>query len=241
VLFSFVVSMTLTAVLCSKFMTNPADRKKTWFQKALLSPFDRWLTGLELGYEKLIKWMLEHRFANMARIMVTVVVGFGFYYFIGSEMMPLADVGQASVQMEMKPGTSFAGTQKAVNQLEDIILEEGGSQGWIEHAAIEIGEERGPGMPQRISYSGYGMRMVNGVSGMLTLTEDRQARYRTAILELGDVEACDPGGRQHRQSGCAWAEPCGDCGAGLLRPQRRSDAGVLPSAEQAPGLDPRAL
>lgn len=176
VVFSYIVSMTLTAVLCSRFLQHTDERKKTWFSQLVLNPFDRGLTKLEEGYERLIKWLLHHRFANMVRVLVTVIVGFGFYYFIGSEMMPLADVGQASVQLEMKPGTSYAGTKSAVRQLEQIMLEEGGEQGWIQKASIEIGNESGPGMPQRVTYSGYSMRMVNGASGMLTFSDKDSGR-----------------------------------------------------------------
>jgi len=176
VVFSYIVSMTLTAVLCSRFLQHTEERKKTWFSQLVLNPFDRGLTKLEHGYEKLIKWLLHHRFANMVRVLVTVIVGFGFYYFIGSEMMPLADVGQASVQLEMEPGTSYTGTKSAVRQLEKIMLEEGGEQGWIQKASIEIGNESGPGMPQRVTYSGYSMRMVNGASGMLTFSDKDSGR-----------------------------------------------------------------
>lgn len=176
VVFSYIVSMTLTAVLCSRFLQHTEERKKTWFSQLVLNPFDRGLTKLEHGYEKLIKWLLHHRFANMVRVLVTVIVGFGFYYFIGSEMMPLADVGQASVQLEMEPGTSYTGTKSAVRQLEKIMLEEGGEQGWIQRASIEIGNESGPGMPQRVTYSGYSMRMVNGASGMLTFSDKDSGR-----------------------------------------------------------------
>ncbi len=71
----------------------------------------RWLEALEHGYERLIRWMLQHRFVNMARVLATIIIGFGFYYFIGSEMMPLADVSQAYGALEMQPGTSFTATE----------------------------------------------------------------------------------------------------------------------------------
>jgi HAE1 family hydrophobic/amphiphilic exporter-1 len=174
--FSYIVSMTLTAVLCSKFMEQPSERKRTWFSRWILEPFDGWLSRLESGYGRLIAWLLEHRFANMVRILATVVAGFGFYYFIGSEMMPLADVGQASMQLEMKPGTSFAGTKKAVRHLEQIMHEEGGAQGWITSVSMELGNESGPGMPQEVTYTGYGMRQVNGASAMLTLSDKDSGR-----------------------------------------------------------------
>ncbi|MBX3117445.1 MAG: efflux RND transporter permease subunit [Fimbriimonadaceae bacterium] len=176
VAFSYFVSMTLTSVLCSRFLRHPDSRRITWFSQLILAPFDNGLKRLEHGYEKLIRWLLRHRFANMVRVLVTVMIGFGFYYFIGSEMMPLADVGQASMQLEMQPGTSFAATKGGVRQLEQIMAEEGGRQGWIRKASIEIGNEAGPGMPQDVAYTGYGMRMVNGASAMLTFSDKDSGR-----------------------------------------------------------------
>lgn len=175
--FSFVVSMTLTAVLCSKFMTLPETRPKTWFSKVFLAPFEGRLVALEHGYERLIRWLLKHRFANFVRIGLTVVAGFALYNFIGSEMMPLGDVGQASLQMEMQPGTPFTATESATKRLEKIIVEEGGRQGWISHASIELGVESGPGMTTGGAYfTGYQMSQVNGVSAMLSLTDKDSGR-----------------------------------------------------------------
>ncbi len=174
---SYFVSMTLTAVLCSRFMSLPEQRSMTWFSRLFLAPFNRGLVSLEDGYERLIKWMLQHRLANFVRIGITVILGFTFYYFIGSEMMPLADVGQASVQLEMQPGTPFKATQTAVTHLEKLIAEEGGKQGWIKDASIEIGVEGGPGMTTGGAYfTGYQMNQVNAASGMLTLSDKDSGR-----------------------------------------------------------------
>ncbi len=174
---SYFVSMTLTSVLCSRFMTLPDNRRKTWFSRLFLAPFERRLQGLEHGYERLIRWLLKHRFANFARIGITVILGFTLYYFIGAEMMPLADVGQASLQLEMQPGTSFAATEKAVDKLESILTEEAVGKGWITHASIEMGVEGGPGMTTGGAYfTGYQMNSVVGASAMLTLTDKDSGR-----------------------------------------------------------------
>ncbi|HWD41324.1 MAG TPA: efflux RND transporter permease subunit, partial [Fimbriimonas sp.] len=139
-------------------------------------PFERGLTRMESGYERLVRWMLRNPFANFLRIGITIVLGFAFYYFIGSEMMPLADVGQASLQLEMKPGTSFPATELAVRHLEKIIQEEGGRQGWIRRASIELGVEGGPGMTGGAYFTGYAMNSVNSASGMLTLSDKASGR-----------------------------------------------------------------
>jgi hydrophobic/amphiphilic exporter-1 (mainly G- bacteria), HAE1 family len=140
-------------------------------------PFEKWLAGLESGYERLIRWLLKHRFANFVRIGITVLIGFTLYYFIGSEMMPLGDVGQASLQLEMLPGAAFPKTERAVGQLEKILVEEGGKQGWLRWASFEIGAEGGPGMTTGGAYyTGYQMNSVSGASAMLTFTDKDTGR-----------------------------------------------------------------
>jgi len=174
---SYFVSMTLTSVLCARFMQSPEGRRKTWFSRLFLEPFERRLERLENGYERLIRWLLKHRFANFVRIGITVLFGFTLYYFIGSEMMPLADVAQASLQMEMKPGQSFAQTEKAVKKLENILIEEGGKQGWLEQVSIELGQEGGPGMTTGGAYfTGYQMNSVSSASAMLTFSDKDTGR-----------------------------------------------------------------
>lgn len=173
---SYIVSMTLTAVLCSRYMQLPEDRPTGWFARTFLHRFESLMQRMEKGYERLIRYLLRHRFVNFTRVAITLIAGFGFYYFIGSEMMPLADVGQASLQLEMKPGTSFAETERAVQQLQKIMKEEGGEQGWIRHASFEIGAEGGPGMTGGAYFSGYGMMRVNSATGMLTFSDKDSGR-----------------------------------------------------------------
>lgn len=174
--FSYAVSMTLTSVLCSRFMVTPDKRSRTWFARFFLEPFDRKLEALETAYENTVRWMLRNPGANFLRIAITILIGFTFYNFIGSEMMPLADVGQASMQLEMQPGTSFPATEKAVKSLEKIIAEEGGDKGWITNASVELGAEGGPGMTGGAYFTGYAMNSVNSASGMLTFTDKGSGR-----------------------------------------------------------------
>lgn len=175
---SFLVSLTLTALM-SAHLLKPHDdpivlsEQNRWFYRTALAPFQRGLDRLEVGYANLIRRMLKNRFANLARIFSTVIIGFGFYYFIGSEMMPLADVGQAYLTLEMQPGASYAQTERAVRQIQDIIAK----YPEIQHASIEVGFEGGPGYTAGAYFSGYSMGFTNGAVAMLTLT-DKDTRKR---------------------------------------------------------------
>lgn len=175
---SFFVSLTLTALMAAHILKphdDPAVLRENngWFYRAMLTPFQRVLDRMETGYANLIRGMLKNRFANLARIFSTIIIGFGFYYFIGSEMMPLADVGQAYLTLEMEPNTSYAATERAVRQLEKIMEK----YPEIQHASIEIGFEGGPGYTSGAYFNGYSMGFTNGAVAMLTFT-DKDTRKR---------------------------------------------------------------
>jgi hydrophobic/amphiphilic exporter-1 (mainly G- bacteria), HAE1 family len=182
---SMLVSFTLTALLCATFLRPPEMRSAKYTGRNPLfrilnsafricvDPFQRGLDRLENAYARLIDWMLKHRFANFARVMAVLILGCGFYYFLGSEMMPLADVGQANGFMEMQPGTSFAENERAVQKLEQIMLK----YPELEKASIEIGAES---MFESWTpfYTGYQMPQIAGASMMLTFS-DKDERQRT--------------------------------------------------------------
>jgi len=176
---SMMVSFTLTALLCANWLRPEEKREHDlkfkpyyYVHTYALMPFQRFLDWLEAGYSRLIAWMLRNRFTNFARIMVTVILGYGFYHFIGSEMMPLADVGQAYGILEMAPGTSFEQTEKAVYEIEKIMLQ----YPEIHKVSTEIGVEN---MLESTGtyFTGYAMPAANAATFMMTLS-DMSKRHR---------------------------------------------------------------
>lgn len=172
---SMLVSFTLTALLCANLLkphSELVNERNSWFYKHILGPIQHSLDRMETGYGSVIGWMLKNRFMNMARILATVIIGFTFYNFIGSEMMPLADVGQAYGVLEMAPGTSFAETERATTALEKIMAK----YPEIEKVSTEIGAET---MFESFSpmYTGYAMPQVNASAMMITFS-DKDTRKR---------------------------------------------------------------
>ena len=184
---SMLVSFTLTALLCAKLLRHEEAREedlKHWLLKWLykvLDPFQRGLDRLEAWYARAITWTLKHRFVNFARVVAILIVGFTFYYFIGSEMMPLADTGQAVGFLEMEPGTSYKGTEEAVEKMEQIMAK----HPELEKASIEIGAES---MFESWTpfYTGYQMPQVSGAAMMLTFS-DKDDRKRTIFQVMDDI------------------------------------------------------
>lgn len=185
---SMIVSFTLTPILCAAWLRPEAAREADrlipflGLLYLLLDPFQRMLDRLEHWYAGAIIRMLRNRFWNFARIAATVIIGFTFYNFIGSEMMPLGDVGQASGFLEMQPGSSFQRTEQATRQLEQILLRYPA----VQRASVEIGTEN---MFESFNpnYTGYQMPQVNGAALMLTLS-DKDSRSRDIWQIIDSVQ-----------------------------------------------------
>jgi HAE1 family hydrophobic/amphiphilic exporter-1 len=177
---SFLVSLTLTALLGAHLLAVPEVRRRErqhWLYRSYLAPFQGWLEWLESAYGRCIAWLLRHRFANLVRVLLTVIVGSTFYYFIGSEMMPLADVGQGYLVMEMQPGTSYRGTEQAVARLERIMQK----YPEIQHASIEIGSE-----PMTVpNFTGYSAGLTQGATAMLSFSDKSQRQH--SLWDIADA------------------------------------------------------
>ncbi len=176
---SFLVSLTLTALLASKLLRQgEALERRSWFGRRVLTPVQRGLGRTDHRYERLVRRLLRNKFSVVAAAVCTIIVGFGFYHFIGSEMMPLADVGQAYGVLEMEPGASYAQTRSATTALERIMLK----RPEIEKVSTEVGEE-----PGGTYFTGYAMSQVNSATMMITLS-DKDERGQTVWQVMDAVQ-----------------------------------------------------
>jgi len=121
--------------------------------------------------------LLRNKMTVVAAALCTIIIGFGFYQFIGSEMMPLADVGQAYGVLEMAPGSSYAQTQAAATQVGRLML----THPEIEKVSTEIGDETGG-----TYFTGYAMNQVNSATMMITLS-DKDGRKRDVWQVIDSV------------------------------------------------------
>jgi HAE1 family hydrophobic/amphiphilic exporter-1 len=179
---SALVSFTLTAVLAANLFRphgEEEERRRGWFQQALLDPSQGFLERLEARYRGGLAWAIRNRFTVLAGAVAIILVGVALYPKIGSEMMPLADVSQAYVQLEATPGTSFARTDEIAAQVERLLLK----QPEVEKVSSEVGFE-----PGGTYFTGYSMGAVNAASMMVTLV-DSSKRKRDIWQVIDGVQA----------------------------------------------------
>ncbi|HEY1543434.1 MAG TPA: efflux RND transporter permease subunit [Xanthobacteraceae bacterium] len=117
VLVSGFVSLTLTPVMCSRFLTRESAHGTNFVSRWSERTFD-WLIG---GYDRGLKWVFRHQF-----LMLLVTLGLigvtGFLYVeIPKGFFPEQDTGFVFGNAIARQDTSFAAITKIENEFADII------------------------------------------------------------------------------------------------------------------------
>jgi len=120
ILVSGVVSLTLTPMLCSRFLKPPGNERHGRAYMVLERFFDR----LRHGYEKSLTWVLKHRVVTLTISLVLLPVTFALFYIIPKGFLPTEDTGQIFAITEAQQGISFEDMKKHQMELVDIIAQD---------------------------------------------------------------------------------------------------------------------
>ncbi len=118
-------ALTLTPMLSSQFMRVPLPGEE---RKGLIRRFhdfsEKWFTGLEATYRRLLNWALNHREIIVA-VSLGIFVGSLFLFkIVGTEFMPTMDQGQVRGTVELPVGTRVEATDQVMKKIEDIMEKE---------------------------------------------------------------------------------------------------------------------
>ncbi len=115
---SLVVALTIIPMLSARF---GRVRKENAGLGQIVNKF---YTGLESIYVRVIKYALGHRLLIIVSTVIFFVASLGLLSFIGTELTPQTDQGEITISAEMPVGTNLATTDSMIQQLEKIIIEE---------------------------------------------------------------------------------------------------------------------
>ena len=121
IVISAIISLTLTPMLCSRFLTA-ADlhRKDGWFLGSLERGFE-WVLA---KYAKSLQWVLQHSFLMLAATAAAIGLTVWLYYTTPKGLFPSQDTGILSGSTEAAQGTSFANMVEKQRQVTEIIMKD---------------------------------------------------------------------------------------------------------------------
>ncbi len=103
ILISGVVSVTLTPMLCSRFLRSSHDQKHGWFYQVTERFFD-WMLRV---YDQTLKWALRYRALTMGVSFVVLAGTMVMFVKIPKGFIPDQDTDQMQVYTEAAQGTSY--------------------------------------------------------------------------------------------------------------------------------------
>jgi HAE1 family hydrophobic/amphiphilic exporter-1 len=119
ILISGFVSLTLTPMLCSRFMRSPDEEKHGRFYAVT----ERFFEGMFGAYKWSLRQVLNHRLATMAINGVILVATVYFFIAIPKGFIPNEDQGSILAITESSPGTSYEQMAKLQQAAVDIVRE----------------------------------------------------------------------------------------------------------------------
>jgi HAE1 family hydrophobic/amphiphilic exporter-1 len=117
ILISGVVSVTLTPMLCSRFLRPPQEQRKSWFYRVT----ERFFAGMLGAYERSLQVVLRHRPATMATSGLVLVATLAMFVAIPKGFIPDQDTDQLVAVTEAAQGTSYLQMVEYQKQVAEVI------------------------------------------------------------------------------------------------------------------------
>jgi HAE1 family hydrophobic/amphiphilic exporter-1 len=118
ILISGVVSVTLTPMLCSRFLRVASLHAKTGLAGVLERAFGR----LQRGYERSLTVVLRHRPVMLAVFVAVLAATVEMYRIIPTGFIPDQDNDSISVNLRAAQGTSYYDMARWTQQIADIVI-----------------------------------------------------------------------------------------------------------------------
>ena len=114
-LMSLVVAMTVTPLLCKMMLSNEKylekQDKESWLTRHLLN-----------GYEKSLKWSLNHKTAVIFSTLAMLGVSLVLFFTMGQSFLPDFNEGSLTITAVTKPGVSLEESNKLGKIIENELL-----------------------------------------------------------------------------------------------------------------------
>src|SRR4029077_1673105 len=117
ILVSMFVSLSLTPMLCSRYLRPPNEKKHGWFYRSV----GRFIDGMAELYKVTLQWVLRYQRTTIAVSFVVLLATVYFFGLVPKGFIPSEDIGQVIIFTETNQGTSFDDMMRHQKQLDAII------------------------------------------------------------------------------------------------------------------------
>ena len=127
ILISGIVAITLTPMLCSRFVKAHGDEKKNW----LVGGFDRGFSAVQRGYADSLRWCMDRPRLVLATFGLSLLATALLFYVAPKDFIPAGDNGTLHVNTEGPEDVSFDGMVARQQRLVDIVADDPNVAGYM--------------------------------------------------------------------------------------------------------------
>jgi hydrophobic/amphiphilic exporter-1 (mainly G- bacteria), HAE1 family len=120
ILVSGFISLSLTPMLCSRYLRPPAEQKHGWLYRFL----GRCLDAMNKGYEVSLRWVMKHHVTTMVASAVVLVATIYMFGLVPKGFIPSEDTGQILINTEAAQGVSYEQMAQYQQQLAAIVAKD---------------------------------------------------------------------------------------------------------------------
>jgi HAE1 family hydrophobic/amphiphilic exporter-1 len=117
ILISGVVSVTLTPMLCSRFLKNEHHGRRSWFYRVT----ERFFEGMLRVYDHSLRWVLRYRPVTMTVFVIVLGATVWMFQAIPKGFIPDQDTDQMLAITEASQGTSYYQMVEHQKQIAEIV------------------------------------------------------------------------------------------------------------------------
>jgi hydrophobic/amphiphilic exporter-1 (mainly G- bacteria), HAE1 family len=120
ILISGFVSLTLTPMLCGRFLRPPgSQRHGRWYAAS-----ERFFDGMLRTYKRSLQWAMNHRVTTMVSLGVVMVATGFLFVVVPKGFLPSDDTGQVFAATEAAQGASYDDMVRHQQALNDIVAQD---------------------------------------------------------------------------------------------------------------------
>ena len=120
ILVSGFISLSLTPMLCSRYLRPPATEKHGWLYRFL----GRCLDAMNKGYEVTLRWVMKHHVTTMVASVVVLIATIYMFGLVPKGFIPSEDTGQILINTEGAQGVSYEQMVQYQQQLAAIVAKD---------------------------------------------------------------------------------------------------------------------
>ena len=103
IVFSGIISVTLTPMLCARFLKDEHKEKHNFFYNLSEMTFNR----IQAGYDRSLHWSMAHKRTVFSIFVLSVVASVVMFGIMQQDFLPTDDTGEVQVSLLANEGTSF--------------------------------------------------------------------------------------------------------------------------------------